>query len=129
MIGLATLRGSTNARPSDCDGRRWAGRDDPTVLVGILVNNSVNKAGLEGLKSDIRRVEESLRSDIRRVEESLRSDIRRVEDTLRSDIQHGDDGLKSELQRVEGVLTAKIDGLSTRVKALEDQGRATLVKG
>jgi hypothetical protein len=89
-----------------------------TVLVGILVNNSVNKAGLEGLKSDIRRVEESLRSD-----------IRRVEDTLRSDIQHGDDGLKSELQRVEGVLTAKIDGLSTPVKALQDQGRATLVKG
>ncbi len=67
-----------------------------TVLVGILVNNSVNKANIEGLKSDIRRVEDSL---------------------------------KSELQRVEGVLTAKIDGLSTRVKALEDQGRATLVRG
>ncbi len=73
-----------------------------TVLVGILVNNSVNKANIEGLKSDIRRVEDSLRADIRRVEDSLRADIQRVED-----------GLKSELQRVEGVLTAKIDGLST----------------
>lgn len=62
-----------------------------TVLVGILVNNSVIKANIEGLKSDIRRVEDGLRADIQRVE----------------------DGLKSELQRFEGVLTAKIDGLST----------------
>jgi len=100
-----------------------------TVLVGILVNNSVNKANIEGLKSDIRRVEDSLRADIQRVEDSLRADIRRVEGSLRADIQRVDEGLKSELQRVEGVLTAKIDGLSARVQVLEDQGRATLVKG
>jgi len=67
-----------------------------TVLVGILVNNSVNKTNIEGLTSDVQRIEGSLRS---------------------------------ELQRVEGVLTAKLDALETRMKALEDQGRATLVRG
>jgi hypothetical protein len=96
-----------------------------TVLVGILVNNSVNRSNIEGLKSDLRRVEDSLRSELG----GLRSDIQRVEDSLRSDLQRVEDSLRSDIQRVEGVLTAKIDGLSTRVKALEDQGRSTLVKG
>jgi uncharacterized protein involved in exopolysaccharide biosynthesis len=111
-----------------------------TVLVGILVNNSVNKTNIEGLKSDLQRVEGSLRSDLLRVEDSfrsdlqriegsLRSDLQRIEGSLRSDLQRVEDSLRSELQRVEGVLTAKLDALETRVKALEDQGRATLVKG
>jgi septal ring factor EnvC (AmiA/AmiB activator) len=47
---------------------------------------------------------------------SVRAEIARVESTLRS-----------ELQRVEGVLSAKLDGLSARVKVLEDEGRRPLV--
>jgi hypothetical protein len=38
------------------------------------------------------------------------------------------DMFRSDLARVEGVLTAKIDGLSVRVKALEDEIHSPLVK-
>lgn len=38
------------------------------------------------------------------------------------------DVFKAELGRVEGVLTAKLDGLSTRVKALEDEMHSPIVK-
>jgi DNA-binding transcriptional regulator of glucitol operon len=38
------------------------------------------------------------------------------------------DWVRSEISRVEGVLGAKIDGLTIRVKALEDEIRSPLVK-
>lgn len=88
-----------------------------TVLVGILVNNAVTKANIEGVRSDLGRVESTLRSELQRVENTLRSELQRVEGILRS-----------ELQRVEGVLSAKLDGLTVRVKALEDEVHSPLVK-
>jgi hypothetical protein len=36
--------------------------------------------------------------------------------------------LRSDIQRIEGVLGAKLDGLSLRVKALEDELHSPLVK-
>jgi hypothetical protein len=99
-----------------------------TVLVGILVNNSVNKANIEGLRSDLQRVEGSLRSELQCAEGSFRSELQRVEGSFRSELQRVESSLRSELQRVEGVLTAKLETLSTRVKALEDQGHSALVK-
>ncbi len=36
--------------------------------------------------------------------------------------------VRADLSRVEGVLSAKIDGLDTRVKALEDSQHSLLVK-
>jgi hypothetical protein len=38
------------------------------------------------------------------------------------------DWVRSEISRVAGVLGAKIDGLTLRVKALEDEIRSPLVK-
>jgi hypothetical protein len=84
-----------------------------TVLVGILVNNSVNKSNIEALRSDLRRVEDTLRTEIR----ILQADNARIESTLRS-----------QIQRVEGVLSAKIDNLDLRVKGLEEEIRLPLIK-
>ena len=88
-----------------------------TVLVGILVNNAITKAHINRLEIKIDKVEGVLTSEMERVEGLLTSEMKRVEGVL-----------TSEMKRVEGVLGGKIDGLDTRVKALEDEIRSPLVK-
>jgi len=77
-----------------------------TVLVGILVNNAVTGAKIAGLERGLTGEMKALGARIDGLESSF----------------------KSELQRVEGVLSAKIDTLSARVKSLEDEVHSPLVK-
>jgi hypothetical protein len=92
-----------------------------TVLVGILVNNAVGNA-----KADKR--DGVLRAEIQRLEGIRKADSDRLEGVFKSELRRVEDGFKTELRRVEGVLSAKIDTLTARVKALEDEVRAPLVK-
>jgi len=76
---------------------------------------SVMQAEIASVRSEIGGVRAEV-GGVRAEIGSVRAEIARVESTLRS-----------ELQRVEGVLCAKLDGLSARVKVLEDEGRRPLV--
>lgn len=49
-------------------------------------------------------------------------------DSFRREMDSRFESLRSEIQRVEGVLVAKIDALTLRVKALEDETHARVVR-
>lgn len=85
-----------------------------TELVGILVNNALAIAKIGKIEGVFKAEMTGLCGEMG----GLKADIQRVESTL-----------TSELKRVEGVLGAKIDGLTVRVKALADAHHAPLVKG
>ena len=84
-----------------------------TVLVGILVNNAVTGAKIAGLERGLGGEMKPLGWEMKALEARM--------DALES-------SFKSELQRAEGVLAARIDTLTARMKSLENQVHSPLVK-
>ncbi len=76
---------------------------------------------LEALKGEITTVRGDiggLRTDVRRVEETLTSEIRRVDEKLSGEIRRVDDKLSAEIHRIDEKLTWALD-LRERIVVLE----------
>jgi uncharacterized protein involved in exopolysaccharide biosynthesis len=98
-----------------------------TVLVGILINNAVGKANFAGLRAEMTGLKSELRAEMTGLKAEM-AGLKSEMAGVKSDIHRVEGVLTSELKRVEGVFGVKIDALTMRVKALEDEIHSPLVK-